>query len=332
MHKFVCHDFCYNLIYSDPSYLQSLKISCINISDIEKQIITSNTAVTSIGSYYYIDTLANFLKMFKFFVIVASVVAFSSAGVVKQGQEHVVLEPHSEGSFSFSSFEGGFDGKGGFHGGFEGNYEGKGGNGAELSSLAHTSAAQAKNAVRSQHTAGTQAAFGVKSSLASAALGAAHAAQAALVGRQALVGNLKRQLQDAQAQLQVEIAQFQQTQAAAQAAEESSHQAQAQVNTLSAALAAAQGGAQHASQAAAEAAHAAAAQHSMVVEAKQRLNQIVAQLQGSLGELHETEAAAQKAAQSAHLAQSNAAAAGAAAVAAGSKGGYSSYGHGRNHY
>lgn len=44
-------------------------------------------------------------------------------------------------------------------------------NGAELSSLAHTSAVQANNAVRNQHTQGSQAAFGIKSSLATAAIG-----------------------------------------------------------------------------------------------------------------------------------------------------------------
>lgn len=38
--------------------------------------------------------------------------------------------------------------------------------GAELSSLAHSSAIQAKTAVESQHTAGSQAAYGVKNSLA----------------------------------------------------------------------------------------------------------------------------------------------------------------------
>lgn len=48
---------------------------------------------------------------------------------------------------------------------------GKGSNGAELASLAQSSAIQAKNAVRSQHTAGSQAAYGIKSSLATAALG-----------------------------------------------------------------------------------------------------------------------------------------------------------------
>ncbi|KAG5868308.1 hypothetical protein JTB14_021435 [Gonioctena quinquepunctata] len=68
-------------------------------------------------------------------------------------------------------------------------------------------------------------------------------AKAALVGKQAIVGNLKSQLSKAQDQLHAEIAQYQQNQNAAKAAEE----AQAQVNSLAAALATAQGGSQHAS-------------------------------------------------------------------------------------
>ncbi|XP_023012938.1 uncharacterized protein [Leptinotarsa decemlineata] len=258
--------------------------------------------------------------MFKFFVIVASVAAISSAGKVGFEQENVVLDPHPSASFSYSSSFG----KGDF-----GGYDiGKGSNGAVLSSLAHSSAVQAKNAVQNQHTAGSQAAHEVKNNLASVAIGAAQAAQAALVGKQALVGNLKAQLAEAQSQLQVEIAQYQQTEAAVRAAEEAAAQAQNQVNTLSAALAAAQGGSQHASQAAAEAANAAASQHAMIAEAKQRLNQVLSQLQSALRELQDTEASAQKAAAAAHSAQSNAAAAGAAVAASASKGGFSGYGHG----
>lgn len=56
-----------------------------------------------------------------------------------------------------------------FSGGHGAVDESKESSGAELTSLAHTSAVQAKNAVQSQHTAGSQAAFGIKSTLATSA-------------------------------------------------------------------------------------------------------------------------------------------------------------------
>ncbi|CAH0550292.1 unnamed protein product [Brassicogethes aeneus] len=80
-------------------------------------------------------------------------------------------------------------------------------------------ALQAKTAVQNQHTAGSQAAFGAKSSLAQAALGAAATAQAALVGKQVIAQGLKKQLIEAQHQLQAEITQYHQTQTAAELAE-----------------------------------------------------------------------------------------------------------------
>lgn len=64
-----------------------------------------------------------------------------------------------------------YDSYGHYGGEYGGHDGGKYNKGAELSSLAHSSALQAKNAVHNQHTAGSQAAYGVKSSLASAALG-----------------------------------------------------------------------------------------------------------------------------------------------------------------
>lgn len=60
----------------------------------------------------------------------------------------------------------------------------------------------------------------------------------------------------------------------------------------------------------------------MLIEAKQRLSQISAHLQNCLSDLHQTEGSAQKAAEAAHLAQSNAAAAGAAVGAHGGDKGY----------
>lgn len=53
-------------------------------------------------------------------------------------------------------------------------FAGKYSSGAELTSLAHSSALQAKTAVQNQQTAGSQAAFGAKSSLAQAALGVSY--------------------------------------------------------------------------------------------------------------------------------------------------------------
>lgn len=117
-------------------------------------------------------------------------VALSSAG--RQRVRIVVPEQQAQGSGHYEEISGG--GYGGEYGGgavyyivllikplqnswmFAGQEhlavdEGKEESGAELTSLAHTSAVQAKNAVQSQHTAGSQAAFGIKSTLASAAQG-----------------------------------------------------------------------------------------------------------------------------------------------------------------
>lgn len=161
-------------------------------------------------------------------------------------------------------------------------------------------------------------------------LQASHAAHAAVVGKQAIVANLKKQLAEAEHQLQGEIAQYQQTQAASHAAQESAHQAHAQLNSLTAALAEAQGRAHHASQAALEAENSSAAQHAMVVDAKQRIAQVSSHLQNALNELHDTEASAKKAAEAAHVAQSNAAAAEAAVKAAAAKAAH--YGYSKGHY
>ncbi|CAH1164196.1 unnamed protein product [Phaedon cochleariae] len=257
--------------------------------------------------------------MFGIFVILVCAISASTAGLAKAS---ITVVPEQQVQASHADYD-----VAGYEGGYEDAGAGgqKGGNGAELTSLAHSSAVQAKNAVRSQHTAGSQAAFGVKSSLASAAFGAAQTAQAALVGKQAIVQNLKRQAIDAQQQLQGEISQYHQLEAVAQASQQVSQDAQNQLHTLTAALTAAQGGAAHAEQAAAEAANAAAAQHEMVVEAKQRIAQVLNQLQHALDDLQQTEASAAKAAEAAHVAQSNAAAAGLAVAAASAKSGHDGY-------
>ncbi|XP_056635542.1 uncharacterized protein LOC130444441 [Diorhabda sublineata] len=277
--------------------------------------------------------------MFGFFVFSLFFVALTSAGTSKL----VVPEQHAQSSHNLE-VSGGYESAG--YGGAEiidhfaesGSVRnGKGTSGAELTSLAHNSAVQAKNAVRNQHTAGSQAAFGIKSSLASAAIGAAQTAQAALVGKQAIIQNLKRQVVDGQQQLQAEIAQLQQLEAVAQVAAQSSQDSHALLNSLNAALAAAQAGASHAEQAAAEASNAAASQHGMVEEAKQNVAQILSQLQSAISELQQTEVSAIKAAEAAQIAQSNAAAAGLAVAAASAKDGHSAgsnagYHHSGHHY
>lgn len=96
-------------------------------------------------------------------------VSLASAGVAKQS---VVLEPQQQATHSIETFQGYEDG--GYGGDFDGHDiggDGGHGSGAELTSLAHSSAQQAKNAVQNQQTAGSQAAFGISSSFASAALG-----------------------------------------------------------------------------------------------------------------------------------------------------------------
>lgn len=81
------------------------------------------------------------------------------------------------------------------------------------------------------------------------------------------------------------------------------------MNTIVAALAAAQANVAHANQVAAGAAGVAASQHAMIIEAKQRIDDLSAQLRAALAELQETEAAAHKAIAAAQIAQANVAAA-----------------------
>ncbi|XP_050306239.1 uncharacterized protein CG45076-like [Anthonomus grandis grandis] len=252
--------------------------------------------------------------MLRFFIIATIAVAFARAG--RTSVQVVVPEQQAEqsGHYVEQSEE-----YGGEYQGHVSVDEEKESSGAELTSLAHTSAVQAKNAVQSQYTAGTQAAFGIKSTLASAAQGAAQTAQAALVGKQAIVYNIKKQVNEAEKRLQAEIAQYQQTEQAAELAHQVAQQARNQAAAISAALASAQTGGQLASKAASEAANVAAAQQSMVARAKQQLANLIHQLQEAVHELSQTESAYYKATESAQLAQSNAAEAGAAVVAASAK-------------
>lgn len=80
------------------------------------------------------------------------------------------------------------------------------------------------------------------------------------------------------------------------------------MHALSAALANAQANAQQTSGAAAEAANAEAAQKAMVYEAKQKVANLIGQLKHAYADVKDTEVSALKAANAAHIAQSNAAA------------------------
>lgn len=81
-------------------------------------------------------------------------------------KEDVALDLDTQASHHYNSY-----GEHVYGGEYDGHNGGKYSKGSELSGLAHSSAIQAKNAVHNQYTAGSQAAYGVKSSLASAALG-----------------------------------------------------------------------------------------------------------------------------------------------------------------
>ncbi|RZC33751.1 DUF745 domain containing protein [Asbolus verrucosus] len=240
--------------------------------------------------------------MSRFFVVVAACLVALASG--KQQKLSVVApaEPQAESSAHSEIVDIQFDGDYSAHGGK------KYSSSAELTSLAHTSAIQAKTAVRNQQTAGIQAALGAQTGYARAALEAASAAQVALVAKQVIVQNLQRELEDAQHQLQAEQAQYQHTLQAATAAQNAAQQSQQQLSTASAALAAVQQSVQQTERAAASATSAAAAQHQMIQEAQQRVAHIHSRLSDAVGGLRDTQLSAERAAAAAHVAQSNAAA------------------------
>ncbi|KAH0817070.1 hypothetical protein GEV33_005721 [Tenebrio molitor] len=179
---------------------------------------------------------------------------------------------------------------------------------AELTSLAHSSAQQARTAVRNQQTAGLQASVGAQSGYTRAAAEAASAAQVALVAKQVIVQNLQRHIEDAEHQLQAEQAQYQQSLQAANAAQNAVQQSQGQLSSATAALAAVQQSVTQTERAASAASTAAAAQHEMIQEAQQRLGRLHLRLNEALAGLQETQVSAQRAAAAAQLAQNNAAA------------------------
>ncbi|KAJ8981616.1 hypothetical protein NQ317_004377 [Molorchus minor] len=284
-------------------------------------------------------------------------VGYASTGAPKQKARSVVPEQQAQATQGWEAVFSGYED----HGGGEvieyDSDDGKDSHGAELTSLAQSSAQQAKNAIQNQKNAGSQAAYGVASSFASAAQGvswglfsvllkrarivlwrspiiatrskiltfqAAQTAQAALVGKQAIIQNYKRQLNEAQQQVQREMKQYEQAAAAALSAQEASQQYQEQLNALGAALIAAQNGAHRSEQAVLAANSAAAAQQSMVTEAKQKISRLLGQISSSVEELHETEISALTAAEAAQVARSNAAAVGAAVAAVNTKGAHHS--------
>lgn len=150
-----------------------------------------------------------------------------------------------------------------------------------------------------------------------------------MVGKRAIVQILREQASEAQQQVQAEITLYHQLEAVAVAAQETSQESQSLLNAIASALATAQNSGQQGEQAASAAGSVAAAQHAMIEEAKHRLGNTLSQLQSAQADLQETETSALKAAESAQIAQSNAAAAGLAVAAASSK---SQYGNADGHY
>lgn len=99
--------------------------------------------------------------------LIPFLVALVSAGVTKQA-----ADSQSQASYDLGAFQtlsSGYE-TGDLGGDFD-EHSGSDSNGAELTSLAHSSAVQANNAVQNQQTAGNQAAFGIATSFASAAVG-----------------------------------------------------------------------------------------------------------------------------------------------------------------
>ncbi|XP_044264588.1 FYVE and coiled-coil domain-containing protein 1-like [Tribolium madens] len=235
--------------------------------------------------------------MSRVFVVMVAILATASS---KQQKLSTIADPQAQSTAQIAAIE------------FEGDYSAHGGkkysSSAELTSLAHSSAQQAKTAVRNQQTAGLQAALGAQTGYARAALEAAAAAQVALVAKQVIVQNIEKDIEHAAHQLQAEEAQYQQSLQAANAAQNAAQQSQQQLSATTAALAAVQQAVAQTERAAAAASSAAASQHQMIQDAQQRLARLHEKLHAALGGLEETKISAQKATAAAQIAQSNAAA------------------------
>ncbi|XP_050500886.1 uncharacterized protein LOC126880860 [Diabrotica virgifera virgifera] len=178
---------------------------------------------------------------------------------------------------------------------------------AQLAHIARSSAVSAKNAVHNQHSAGSNAEFGVKSTLANVAVEASKTAQTALKGKQAILSNIKHQIVAAQNQLKDEITQYHQASLAAHAAQQAAYKAQSQLHSLRSTINEAEATAHDATAAAAEAANAEATQKGMLFEAKQKLEALIHQLKHVGGDLKDIQISALKATKSAQLASINAA-------------------------
>lgn len=173
-----------------------------------------------------------------------------------------------------------------------------------LRSIAKGSADQANSAVALQSSAGKQAAYEAKSSLAKAATQAAGTAVAVLKGKEVLMHRLNEQNTEAHKVMQSELQQLQQAKRSAKAAQYAAQQALNHVSILTAALNNAQSASELSQKAASEAAAELASQIDMVAQAKTKLEQIETQLYTSRLDYEETKDAAEKAtfsAQEAHL-------------------------------
>ncbi|XP_063915580.1 uncharacterized protein LOC135131664 [Zophobas morio] len=240
--------------------------------------------------------LCSIAIMSKFFVVLIAVLA--TAVAKKQKLSVIVPEPETQSTDHVATIE------------FSSDYSSHGGkkysSSAELTSLAHSSALQARTAVQNQQTAGVQAAAGAQNGFARAAQEAAHAARVALVAKQVIVQNLQVQVEDAEHQLQAEEGQYQQALEAADAAQNAVQQSQQQLTAATAALAAVQQSSTQTERAASAALQAAAAQHQMIQDAQQRLGRLHLRLDEALAGLAETQQSAQRAAAAAQQAQNNA--------------------------
>lgn len=189
-----------------------------------------------------------------------------------------------------------------------------------LSSIAQGSAADAHNAVSSQHYAAQKASYVAKTTLALQAAQAAATAQAALAGKHVLLQFLEKLRDEAHKALEAELAQLQSAKHTAAATAQTAQQAAKQVAILHEALRSAEELAHQADAAAGHAAEELASQSKMVAQAKARLAELEHKLEATRADFVATKAAAQKAAAFAQKAKANAAAAG--------HGGGDSSGHG----
>lgn len=177
--------------------------------------------------------------------------------------------------------------------------------GSGLRSIAQGSADKAQSAVVSQRTAGNQAAFVAKNSLAHSAIQAAATAHAALAGKEVLFKNLQSQTDKAHHILEAEISQLELAKKAASNAEESAQHAKNHISVLTAALNSAKLVSEQTKKAADEAAAELASQSAMIGESKSTLKALENQLHAARIDYEGTKQAAEKATLAAQQAQKN---------------------------